>query len=169
MQQALQKQLMCPQVMEVVAKIEDSLKSVPHLPEGLTKFLVKIAPWLALLGGIGGILGGLSTLTMRGQMNQTGVGVMAEVMAQLADISPAYFILTGLISIASGVLLLLAFKPLREKKLLGWVYLFWNMVLSVVQSVLGVVMAYGSVVGAVIGLLIGVYILFEVKPHFKKK
>lgn len=151
------------QAMEGISKLEDVFKNAPHLPKSWVKFLVKIVPWLALLGGIANILGGLSTLSYarRG-------GAMFELIAGFANIHPAYFVISGLLSIAAGGLVLMAFSRLREKLLTGWVLLFWSSILGIGQSLLSLFFAYGSVIGMAIGVLISWYLLFEIKPSYKK-
>ncbi len=149
------------QAQEMIKPIEDVFKSLPHLPKGLNEFFVKIAPWLTGLGGIFGILGGLSSLS--------GGGAASKFLSNFVGVSSTYFLLSGLVSIVSGVLLLFAFNHLRNKKIEGWMLLFWSDVLAIVQSVLSIVYVGSGIVSSVIGLAIGFYILFEIKPFYNGK
>lgn len=150
--------------LDFIAKFENFFAKAPHLPKSWRKFLAKITPWFVLLGGIGGVIGGISTLSGGDRLNQ-----MSVLVSQFAQINPNYFVLTGVISIISGILLLIAFQPLRNKELKGWVYLFWNTLLGLVQMTLAVVFAASSIVGAALGALIGFYFLFELKSDLVKK
>jgi hypothetical protein len=154
------EQLTSPQAMKLIAQVEQPFKGLPHLPKGLVDFLVGIAPWLVGLGGVLSIIGGLSLL------GNTS-GMQSNMWMQLAGISPAYFLLSGVISLVSGALMLMAFKPLKNKELKGWVYMFWLELINVVQMAVGVAFGASSIVGMVIGLAIGFYILFELKPSYK--
>jgi len=150
-----------PSAMGIIAKLEKSFAGLPHLPKGVVNFLVIIVPWLALLGGIFGVLGGLSSV-----FSTNRFGFTAEVM-KLVGINPTYFVMTGLIQIVSGALLLMAFTHLKQRHLTGWIYLFWNTALSIVQVGVGIIfLGMGSVVGLIVGLAIGYYLLFEVKSQY---
>lgn len=143
-----------------VKPLEDIFKNLPHLPKGLVDFLVSITPWLAGLAGILSILGGLSSVSGQQRVNRF--------MSNLIGISNTYWLLSGIISIIVGVLLLLAFSHLRNKKIEGWMLLFWADILGVIHSVLAIVYLNSSLVGTIISVLIGFYILFEIKPAYKK-
>lgn len=147
---------------ELVAKVEEPFVKLPHLPQGLINFLVAIAPWLVGLGGLFALFGGISSI-----LGSNSLAMMGWV-TPLIQINPAYFILSGIVSILVGVLELLAFSPLREKKLEGWMYLFWASVLGIVQSLIGLAFGFSNIIGLVIGTLIGFYILFELKKEYKK-
>jgi hypothetical protein len=76
-------------------------------------------------------------------------------------------IVTTVVTIANSVLLLMAFNPLKNKAMRGWVFLFWSEMLSAVDIVLSLLQGQtGSLVGGVIGLAIGLYILFEIRGSY---
>lgn len=134
---------------DVVTSLEKIFKGLPHLPENVREILVKIAPWLALIFGVLGVLVGIgamgfSPLALFGGV-RTGMMVFA----------------TGLLTIASSVLMLLAYPGLSKKSYKGWTFLFWAEALNAVYAVLTVS------VGSVLGVLIGLYLLFEVKRYYK--
>ncbi|MFC1653509.1 hypothetical protein ACFL1M_01530 [Patescibacteria group bacterium] len=157
------KQLTGKKAMVLVKKIEGPFKGLPHLPKGLVDFLVSVAPWFVGLAGLMGVWGGLSSLFWSGRR-----GLMWEYVERFSGISNTYFVLTAVISILSGVLMLMAFSHLKNMKLEGWMLLFWANVLAILQSVLGIVFAYGGIVGTLLSALFGFYFLFEVKPKYKK-
>jgi hypothetical protein len=148
-------------VRDAIDQIAPTFKSAPHLPAGFVSFLANIAPWLAALGGVLGVLSGLSLIS-------EGMGWQASLLMQFAGISPAYFLVIGLLQIVAAAIMLLAFKPLKDRKIEGWILMFWNMAISVLQSIVGVAFGLGvaSLIGAAIGLAIGLYIMFEMKQEY---
>lgn len=139
---------------QLQSMLEEWFKKLPPLPANAVDGLYKIAPWIALVFGVIGVLGSLS-----------GFGALTF-LAPLAAMGGAsnYYPL-GIISTAgwlvSSVLMLLAFTGLKDGKMSGWNLLFWSEVVSVVASL--VAFSLGSIVGAVIGF----YLLFQIKPKYK--
>jgi amino acid transporter len=149
--------------MDMIGKIEKPFKDLPHLPKGLREFFVMIAPWLAIIGAV---LSALGVVTSLG-----AVFGMANTMPYAQMLFPKnYFMVMAVSQALTAVLLYMAYKPLKAKMTLGWVYMYWNMILSVLTMVVGLVMGWqSSIVGLVLGTLIGLYLLFELKPHYTKK
>lgn len=146
----------------LVSQFEGIFKTLPHLPKGLIDFLVNIMAYLAGLGGIFSLLGGISMI-----LNSSNTYGMMGWM-RLAGLNPSYFIITGVFQLLSGALLLMAFNPLKGKKLEGWMFLFWVTILGVIQQVVSLLLGGGGIVGMVISVLISFYIIFELKPSYKK-
>lgn len=139
---------------QLQSMLEEWFKKLPPLPANAVEGLFKIAPWIALVFGVIGVLGSLS-----------GFGALTF-LAPLAAMGGAsnYYGL-GIIStvgwLVSSVLMLLAFTGLKDGKMSGWNLLFWSEVVSVVASL--VVFSLGTIVGAAIGF----YLLFQIKPKYK--
>jgi hypothetical protein len=155
------KQLTSPQAKKLAEQVGEPFKKAPHLPESVTEFLVKITPYLAIIGGVLTVLGALQTLSI-----PMGWSTTSRFLQMFGVVNPVYWWIIGLISLASGALLIMAYQPLKDRKFAGWMYMFWLEVLSIIQMLVGVVMVGTSVVGAVLAILIGFYILYEVKPHY---
>jgi hypothetical protein len=134
--------------------------NLPHIPEGGRDFIVKIAPWLALVFGILGVWGGI-------QMLGVGNGQYSELM-QMAGYSSSSFMIGAIFNIISSGLLLAGFTGLKAHTKNGWNMAFYSMIVSIVGGLVSVVMGmmYG-VIGLVIGAFIGFYILFEIRSHYK--
>jgi len=151
--------LMSKDAMDFIAKIEDAFKSLPHLPKGFNEFLVKIAPWLAIIGAI------LSVLAVPALL-----GVMTLVAFTLSPLTEVALVIDLVAVIADAVLLFMAFGPLKNRELKGWVFLFWSSVLGIISTAASVIDSHGGgVVPAIIVLLIRWYILFEMKPFYTGK
>ncbi len=144
-------------VLELSDELEQRFKSVPHLPSGLTEFLVRVAPYLALLSGVLSIISGLAVLTGNNLTSMMGVDV---------GISQTYFQILGLQSILLGVLYILSFKYLKERSFTGWLFMLWGTLINTAFSALGFAFGATDIIGFLIGLLISLYILYEVKPHY---
>jgi lysylphosphatidylglycerol synthetase-like protein (DUF2156 family) len=157
MTSAVLDRLQDDQAMGLVAKIEDAFKTLPRLPKGFVEFMVKIAPWLALIGGIlslvaGPVLGLLSVVSL---LTLNPLLVVSTVVA-------------AILSLANAALLLMAFGPLKQRQFKGWMFVFWSEILGIVQTILGILMSQSSIISIVFAL-IGLYILFEMKPMYTGK
>jgi len=138
---------------QVIESMEDFFKKFPQLPSNIREVLVKIAPWIALVFGILGVVAGL------GAVGVSPVAVIGGVR------NSAFLLISGILTIVSSVLMLMAFPKLQKRQYAGWRYLFWAEVVSVVASLVGITAA--SVLGALIGALIGFYLLFQIKSYYK--
>jgi hypothetical protein len=128
----------------------------PHLPQNIREGITNIAPWLALIFGILGLLA-ISSLG--------GFGLLLSLSFLGGSYSFMLFvaILFGLIA---SVLDLLAYKPLTKRMKKGWNYLFYGNVLSAAGAILQIISGY-SVIGNIIGAVIGFWLLFEVREMYK--
>ncbi len=144
------------EAMDFVKKIEDPFKSLPHLPKGLVEFLVKLAPWLAILGAILGLVAG-------------PLVAIAGSLGTLFSLSPSiliWTIVTVVLTLLNSVLLFMAFTPLKERAMKGWMLLFWSNVIGIVEGVVGLFWSQSSLISTILGIVIGLYILFEMKPFY---
>ncbi|HZE87191.1 MAG TPA: hypothetical protein VE090_03200 [Methylomirabilota bacterium] len=137
------------QAEDLIKWMDDLFKKAPHLPENIREVLVKITPVLSLIFGILGVIAGLAALGL-------------SPIALFGGIHASMFVLvTGVLAIASSVLLLIAYPKLSKYAYAGWMLLFWSEVVNAVSSLLSLS------VGSIIGIIIGFYILFEIKGHYK--
>jgi hypothetical protein len=148
-----------------IDQLMDAVKPVfakfPRLPKGATDILVTIAPWLALIFGI---LGALSIVTVvLGLVGLSGAAMMyTPVVGAVVSGFSALALVGLLIGLAASIFELLAFSGLKDRKMVGWRYLF----LSQSVSILGAIVAM-NLIGAVLSFLIGYYLLFEVRSYYK--
>lgn len=138
---------------DLINSLENVYKSVPNLPANIREVLVKIAPWIAIIFGVLGIIAGLGVLGL------SPVGLLGGVK------SGATLLIGGVLTIVSSVLMVMAFPKLNKKEYGGWKLLFWSEVVSFVGSILSFSM--GSIIGAIIGVAIGLYLLFQIKSYYK--
>lgn len=127
----------------------------PPLPVNAKEVIVKIAPWLAIIFGILGVIAGIGAtglLTVLSPLVALGGGVGVAVGSMVGAI----------LAIVSSALMIVAFPGLRDRKANGWKMSFYSQLVSVVSSVVAL-----NLFGAVIGALIGFYILFQIKSYYK--
>lgn len=139
----------------LVSNLEGVFKSLPHLPENIREMLVKVAPWLALIFGVLGLF--------------VGVGAMGfSPFAMFGGVRTGMMVfLSGVITLASSVLMLLAYPKLVKRSYNGWVFLFWAELMNAIYALLSALSGSGGFVGTILGVLIGLYLLFEVKRYYK--
>lgn len=141
---------------DLVAVLEPHFAKAPSLPSNAKDVLVKILPWIALVFGILGVLGSISGL---------GLLTVASPLALFGGAEGVSSVGSGLIAalfwLVSSVLMLTAFPGLQGHKLQGWTLMFWSEVASVVGAILSLSL------GGVLGAVIGVYLLYQIKSHYK--
>jgi len=134
-------------------------KKAPQIPSKWKELLVKIAPYLAILGVVLGVpavlaLFGLSTFLV--PMSTIGGMVSGRPFLGIGYIVSVIF-LAGVI-----VLEALSISPLFRRSKTGWNYMFYAALLGAVQNLLSF-----NIGGLVIGTLLSLYILFQVKEFYK--
>ncbi|MEK7571468.1 MAG: hypothetical protein AAB553_04270 [Patescibacteria group bacterium] len=137
------------QANDLIGMLEGVFKQAPHLPKNIQEVLVKIAPILALVFGILGIIVGLGAIGISPVAILGGVEASFMVMA------------SGVLAIVSSILMLMAYPKLTKHAYAGWTLLFWSEAISAVSAVLSLS------VGGVLGIIIGFYLLFEIKGQYK--
>jgi hypothetical protein len=146
------------QTKQLAAPLENLYEKAPALPSNVKEIIVTITPWISLIFGVLMVLsgvGGLGILTALSPFTAMYGGVGYS----------AFSILYAVVVIAQGVLMVLAFSPLKNRKLRGWNLLFWSEILAVVSSI--VTVSVGSIIWALVVAAIGFYFLFQIKSYYK--
>lgn len=164
--------------MKLLSKLEQLvlgwLKAVPHLPNGVRKWLGDNAWWIA---AVGAVLTGISALW-------TLVALFSN-MALLGGPATAYYasttfvawlVVTTLVSlvfvIIYCVLFAVAVSPLREKQKKGWVLLFAAWLVGVLEVVVSAVLTLNpltfitNIIFGALWLAVTGYFLFEIHGQF---
>ena len=131
---------------------------LPAFPKGLNDFIVSVSPWLALVFGVLAVIAGVSAF---------GALSFMSPFAAFAGVSGYAItaILSAIVLLAQGVIELLAFSPLKARKVKGWNLMFYGLILSVASSIIA--LNVYTVLNALVGALIGYYILYQIKSHYK--
>lgn len=143
---------------QLTKSLDEYYAKLPVLPKGVNDFIVSVAPWLALIFGVLAILAGVAAFGLLSAFSPVAVVAGVGGYALTA-------ILSSVVLLAQGVIELLAFSPLKARKVKGWNLMFYSLILSVVGSV--VTLSVVSVVSSLVGALIGYYILYQVKSYYK--
>ncbi len=143
---------------QIVSQLETTLNEyfgnkAPQLPRNIKDIIVKIAPYLVILGVIVSIpailaLFGLSALLAPAMLLGGGwtiVGIVSLVTL-----------------IATVVLEALAIPGLFAKKKSAWNKLFWVSLIGIVSSLVS-----GNLVSLIVGTAINWYVLFQVRSYYR--
>jgi hypothetical protein len=128
------------------------LGKFPEFPEEVKEFLVRYGPYLMLVATLLGLMG---LLTMLG----FGSAVSGLIVATGSG-SPIFWIgvvLSGLVL----VLYLLAFSPLKARKLAGWRLLYYALLLNLLGSLIQF-----QILSLLIGGAIGFWVLFQIRAKY---
>lgn len=140
---------------EWIKTLEEWFAKLPPLPKGVQEFLVAVAPWVALIFGVLGVLFSLAA---------TGIlAVLSPLVALGGGLGAATGNVVGaVLSLAASGLLLAAFPGLKDHQVAGWKMTFWSQAVSVLGSLVAL-----NLVGAAVSALIGFYLLFQIKSYYK--
>ena len=137
---------------DLETKLDGFFHLAPPLPADIKDLIVNYGPYLALVGGILGILSS-------GILNFFIVGWAPK----MYEFSLYNYYLQVVFNLIAAVILLLAFKPLQNKKLRGWRMLFYLTLLEVILLIFTI-----NVAGLIFCFL-SLYLLFQVKDKYSEK
>lgn len=146
---------------QTLDKLEDTLdeyfgKKAPQMPEGLKEFLVKIAPYLTIIGLI---------FTIPGVLFLLGMGGLASVLAPFggaeAVVSTTGLWLSAILTIPVIILEIMAIPGLFSMSKKGWRYVYWACLVSLVTS-----LVQFNILNLIIGGAISFYVLFQLKNKY---
>ncbi len=134
----------------LITWLEGINASLPALPTGLREFLVKVAPYLAILGILLGIPAILAVL---------GFGSYFATYGGLA--MSGFFSWYWIFLVIGIVLNILAVPGLFKRAKTGWTFMFYSVAVGAIGSLL-----MGNVVTALISIAIELYLLMQVRPYY---
>ncbi|MFZ3068857.1 MAG: hypothetical protein WA052_00890 [Microgenomates group bacterium] len=139
-------------IKQIEVKLEDIfVKKLPALPTSIKEIIVRFSPWIALVAlvfSLPTLLGalGLSALMMPGWGYSYRFG----------------YNIAWWISVASMVLLAVALPGLFKRKISAWRLMFYSGLIMAIYNLVTV-----NLGGLIIGTGISMYILFQIKGHYK--
>jgi hypothetical protein len=121
-------------------------KQLPAFPDNIKDLFVKIAPFLAIIGVVFGVL---------------GVGVTA-LLSPFAWFAGSFIYGLGMIFLLIMVILdALAIPGLFAQKMQGWKYMYYAQFLSLIYS-----LCMGNWFSGLLGAFIGFWILFQIREKY---
>ncbi|MFN4145674.1 MAG: hypothetical protein ACK4GN_07605 [Runella sp.] len=148
------------QTLPLEKELGEIFAKFPPLPDNAKEILVKIAPYLCILGAV---LGGLALLAAFG----IGAGISAIGAAAYGGMT-LYWISMGILAIQL-VLEILAISPLMKRQKKGWDNLYYIFLLSLLSSVVSL-FGIGGIGGGIISLAItfalGGWLLFQTREKY---
>lgn len=131
---------------------EDIFAKAPALPKNAREWIVKIAPWLALIFGI---------MAVPGLLFVFGIGTVTSPFWAFRGFKGVEALIGFILSAAQVVMELMAVSPLFKRAMRGWTLLLYSSLLSVVSSVL-----HFSGMGILVAG-INLYLLYQIKSYYK--
>ncbi len=129
-------------------------QKAPKLPDGVKEVIVKISPWIIIIGSIFLIIAVLQVLALT-----TGFGFFS--LAAIGSGNMMNMVISLAISIVGGIIQLIALPGLFKRTPNSWKLLFYAQCVSLINPIISL-----NIIGFVIGALIGFYILFQCRPLF---
>jgi hypothetical protein len=129
-------------------------RKAPQLPVPVKEFLVKVAPYICLLGiivSVPAILAWFGVSAGFGGYGGADIGVRWRYFGLVAG--------TG--ALASVVLNLLALPGLFKPAAAGWTMIFYSLLVHLVMDCLLYI-----IVAGLVGAAIGAYLLFQIRPYY---
>lgn len=162
------------------AKIEKTMdeyfvKKAPfQIPANGRKTLVDWLPWISLIFGILGLLAAWGLWQSGHRVGElvNYVNTLAETYGgeKVNSLGATYYLALAAL-VAQSALMLAAFPGLKERsKSRGWNILLVGTLLNFVYGLFIAFTNYGSLgnlIGSVIGVVIGLYVLAQIKSHYK--
>lgn len=143
----------------VIGSIRPTFQKLPHMPAAVTEILVRIIPWLALVGAILNTLSGLQY-----SMSAFGIGT-----SSLGSSNSVYLLLYGVLSLASAYIAFLSFPLLRQRSHLGWVLLFWGVCLSIIITALTLLVTAQVTAWFLVSIALSLYLTFELETFYSSE
>ena len=159
--------------MKLVASMEqwlaDIMKGLPQLSKENKDLLVKAWPWIALIFGVLQLLSAMGLWDFLQQAQRWGLFAdFAGYHISTFDLTLAYISIALLV--ATAVLLLLAYAPLKVHARRGWELLFVVSLINLVSGVLSLFISgrgFGSFLFSLFVSVVVFYLLIQVRSYYK--
>lgn len=142
-----------------VPQLEDTLneyfgQKAPAIPTGAKEFIVKIAPWLTLLGVI---------ISLPAILALFGLSLFVAPISYMQGANQGMtYMLSMVILVVSIILEALAIPGLFKRTRQAWNLVFYASLLSLVQSAVSM-----QFVSLIVGAIISFYLLFQIREYYK--
>jgi hypothetical protein len=132
-------------------------KKAPQLPKKIKDIFVKIAPYIAIVSVI---------ITVPSLLLILGLGGVDTVLAPMGGVQSMSALPTMWLSIVLlipvVILEILAIPGLFGRKMVGWKYMYWAIIISIISNIVQF-----NIIGAIITFIVNFYILFQIRSYYK--
>jgi len=157
MLQRFKEKLTSQEVTKVVNRTNTYFSSLPPLPDVLTEFIVKVIPYLVIVGAyISLIFGPLMCVI--------------SLIYLVTQGNPLIFLSTLLLAllwIPRGFVLLWAYKPLKARKIEGWTLLYVAEAIVTLETLVRISFGQTKII-TLLGPVFCFYLLAQMKSYYKK-
>jgi uncharacterized membrane protein YwaF len=154
-------------------------KNAPKISENGRRGLVNAMPWIALVFGILQVISTLGLWGMGRRVNDFAVGINTlarqyGVESTVPELSIFFWIALFFIGV-SAIFLLLAYPGLKDRKKVGWDWLFYGALVNLLYGVVSLFFdnyyggGFGRLFSAILGTAITFWILFQVRDAYLPK
>lgn len=148
----------------IMGQLESNLdeylgKKAPQLPKEWRELLVKVAPYLAIIGVVLGVPGVLALLGLGTFI--VPLGTFGGLVTGRPFLGFGYLINVLFLALMI-VLEALSISPLFKRSKIGWRYMYFATLVGAVQNLINF-----NLGGLIIGTLLSLYLLFQVKEYYK--
>ncbi len=163
-------------VKDIENKLGDLYKGAPAMPDSSKESLANAWPWIALVFGVlqllaawfvWGVIASVEKLYTATNIYTAYTGVNYG----LSSMDKLFIYLGAVMLVVDGVILLMAYGPLKNRARRGWDLIFLAALLNLAYAVVSLFIqdrGVGSFIGSLIGSAIGFYLLFQVRDKFAK-
>lgn len=135
------------------------VKKAPALPTNVKEFLVKFAPWMAVIGVVISVPAILALLGLSAFV--VPLGFLGGALTGRPFMGVGY-ILSVAFLVVMVILEAMSISGLSKRSMGGWRLAYYSVLLSGVQNLVSF-----NLGGLVIGTLLGLYFLYQIKSHYK--
>jgi hypothetical protein len=128
-------------------------KKAPQLPASVKAFIVKVAPYVIVIGLIFTVVSLFALIPL-----MLGIATLAAYGAYGSTTSVAIALVFALIT---GILEVMALPGLFKKTAHGWNMVFYAQLVSLLGLLLSL-----NIIGLIISAVIGFYILFQIRSYY---
>ncbi len=161
------------QLKPIESKLSEMFKNSPPLPTSAKKMLVQWWPIATLLAGVFQLMSAWWLYDWGQNINKLADSLNKFTspfgVAPAVDKLNIFYWISLILLVVNGVIFLMAYPGLKEKKIAGWNLMFLGALINAVYGVFSVLNDKGGMstfIGSIIGTLVGLYFLYQVKDQF---
>lgn len=167
------------QVNALETKLVDVFKAAPKIPDNGRKSIVNAMPWIALIFGVLQVWAAFAAWRNADRLSDavSGLNELSRAFGGSTtsyDLGVFFWVMVAATAV-SGALLLLAYPGLKEKKKVGWNWIFYGTLFNVVIGLASLFVddyyggGFGDLVMSLVSTAIGLWILFQIRDSYLSK